>query len=259
MPAGYREQSYTDRNPNSVEAAWTYLASEDGQHRVLPDGRCDVILRFEFADGRPISRIEPLIAGPSTSYHIVPIKRGLGFVGVRLRPGTAGQVFGVALSALADRVFYAREAIRIIPALSKLAAPAQSIDTLVSRLTGFVADRVTNGNSSSTSARCLALIGALHTGGGRLSVRDLAGMYGIDERTVRRDIKEGTGLTPKELSMVLQFHRALRLLRDVGLDPASAASEAGYADQAHMTRMFRKFGGFTPAKVPDVTLANLPL
>lgn len=107
--------------------------------------------------------------------------------------------------------------------------------------------------------RSLALIDALHTGGGRLSVVDLAKMHGIDERTVRRDIKMSTGLAPKELSMVLQFHRALRLLRDVGLDPASAAAEAGYADQAHMTRVFRELGGFTPANMPEVTLANLPL
>lgn len=57
--------------------------------------------------------------------------------------------------------------------------------------------------------------------------------------------------------MVIQFHRAIRLIRDVGLDPATAALEAGYADQAHMTRVFRKLGGFTPARVPELTLAGL--
>ncbi len=257
VPAGYREQSNPDRN--SVEAVWTYLAREDIVHRVLPDGRCDVILRFEFDGGRPIGQIEPLIAGPATSYHLVPITRGVGYAGLRLRPGTAGAVLGVDLPSLADRVFIGQDAIRIAPALASLCAPAQGVEILTSRLVAFVARRQKLDQGSDTFARSLALIDALHTGGGRLSVSDLAKMHGIDERTVRRYIKMSTGLAPKELSMVLQFHRALRLLRDVRLDPASAAAEAGYADQAHMTRVFRKLGGFTPAAMPEVTLANLPL
>ena len=257
IPVGYREQF----NPNrkSLEAVWTYLAREDIVHRVLPDGRCDVILRFEFDGSRSIGKIEPLIAGPATSYHLVLIERGVGYAGLRLRPGTASSVLGVDLPSLADQVFIGQDAIKIAPALASLRAPAQGIEILTSRLVAFVARRQQLDQGFDTSARSLALIDALHTGGGRLSVSDLAKMYGIDERTVRRDIKMSTGLAPKEFSMVLQFHRALRLLRDVGLDPASAAAEAGYADQAHMTRVFRKLGGFTPADMPEVTLANLPL
>lgn len=190
---------------------------------------------------------------------MVPLTRGLGFVGLRFRPGTAGQVLGIALPTLADQVVANDDAIKVAPALSALRAPAPSVEVLVARLTNFVSERLADCKGSNTSERCLALIGTLHTGGGRLSISDLATMHGIDERTVRRDVKESTGLSPKALSMVLQFHRALRLLRDVGLDPASAAAEAGYADQAHMTRMFRKLGGFTPSNLPDVTLANLPL
>lgn len=257
MPAGYREQSNTDRS--SVEAVWTYLALDDTIHRVLPDGRCDIILRFEFDGDRPIGKIEPLIAGPATSYHLVPLTRGVGYAGLRLRPGTAGLVLGVDLPSIADQVFIDQDAIRIAPALASLRAPAPGVESLTSRLVDFVAHRRTASQDADAQARSLALIDALHTGGGRLSIADLAKMHGIDERTVRRDIKMNTGLAPMELSMVLQFHRALRLLRNVGLDPASAAAEAGYADQAHMTRVFRKLGGFTPANMPELTLTNLPL
>lgn len=257
MPAGYQEQPNTDRN--SVEAVWTYLAREDTVHRVLPDGRCDIILRFEFDDDLSIDKIEPLIAGPARSYHLVSIRRGVGYAGLRLRPGTAGLVLDVDLPSITDQVFIDRDAIRIAPALASLRAPASGVEALTFRLVEFVARQRSSGQRDTAQMRSLALIDALHTGGGRLSVVDLAKMHGIDERTVRRDIKMSTGLAPKELSMVLQFHRALRLLRDVGLDPASAAAEAGYADQAHMTRVFRELGGFTPANMPEVTLANLPL
>lgn len=257
MLVGYHERLNTERS--SVETVWTYFAREDTVHRVLPDGRCDIILRFEVDSARSIGKIEPLIAGPATTYHMVPIKRGIGYVGLRLRPGTVGFVLGVNLPSIADQVFVGQDAIAIAPALAPLRAPAQGVETLTSRLTDFAACRRIFGQRDAAQMRSLALIDALHTGGASLSVADLAKMHGINERTVWRDIKMNTGLSPKELSMVLQFHRALRLLRDVGLSPALAAAEAGYADQAHMTRMFRKFGGFTPANVPDVTLANLPL
>jgi AraC-like DNA-binding protein len=39
--------------------------------------------------------------------------------------------------------------------------------------------------------------------------------------------------------------------------PSEAASEAGYADQAHMTHALRDFGGLSPARLADVTLVTL--
>ena len=69
-------------------------------------------------------------------------------------------------------------------------------------------------------------------------------MHAISERTVQRLVVKATGLTPKAYAAVLQFHRALRLLRDHRLSPASAALEAGFSDQAHMSRVFRRMGEF---------------
>ena len=255
MPVGYREHPFPHQDRDLIEAVWTYLARENGEHRVLPDGRCDLILRFHLESDRTIGPIEPLIAGPSKRHHVVPLARGLGFVGVRLRPGMGKMVLGIDLPPIADRVCADIEAIRLVPALSQLRAPTRSVEELIDRLTKFVADRRASPRAEGTSVRSLALIEAIHSGGGRLSVVDLARMHEVDARTVRRDIKIATGLTPKELSMVVQFHRALRLLRDAQLDPVSAAAEAGYSDQAHMTRAFRTLGGFTPADLPDVPLA----
>ena len=56
---------------------------------------------------------------------------------------------------------------------------------------------------------------------------------------------------------VARLDRALRLLRDHHMRPSEAASEAGYADQAHMTHALRDFGGLSPARLADVTLVTL--
>ena len=82
-------------------------------------------------------------------------------------------------------------------------------------------------------------------------------MQDISTRAAQRIVRDATGLPPKSYARILQFHRALRLLRDHHMRPSEAASEAGYADQAHMTHALRDFGGLSPARLADVTLVTL--
>ncbi len=257
VPIGYTELSKTTANPRHTEAVWTYLAHSDGVHYVLPDGRCDIILRFEYSDNGHVGNIDALIAGPSTISHSVPLTSGLGFIGIRIRPGFARAVLGLELSTIANQILDANDATEKLPALLALCQPADCVDTLNKRLTDFLDNRLDAIKNLNHQSRPRALLDTIHIGAGRLSVNELAQIHRIDERTVRRDIKSSIGLTPKKFSMILQFHRAIRLIRDTGLDLISAALESGYADQAHMTRAFRKFGGFTPAQIPDVTLVSL--
>jgi transcriptional regulator GlxA family with amidase domain len=84
----------------------------------------------------------------------------------------------------------------------------------------------------------------------------------MSERNLRRRIETSVGLSFKALASVLRFQRTLRLLSPTGgkaLGLTQAALEGGYADQAHMTREFRRHGGFTPARRPALTLGTMPL
>ena len=101
------------------------------------------------------------------------------------------------------------------------------------------------------------ILSAFHASSGRLSVQDIAQMHGLSARTVQRIMLDATGLPPKSFARILQFHRALRLLRDHRLSPSDAALEAGYTDQAHMTHALRRFGGSSPARLLEVTLVTL--
>lgn len=93
------------------------------------------------------------------------------------------------------------------------------------------------------------LIDMLHVTRGRLPIADIARLLGIDVRTVRRD-SLCQRPPPKQLDMVVHFHRALRLRFHDRLDVALTAIEASYADQAYMSLVPRRMSGFSPARLP---------
>lgn len=53
------------------------------------------------------------------------------------------------------------------------------------------------------------------------------------------------GLTPSDYQRQLRIRMARRLLA-AGRSPGDAAAETGFADQAHLTRWFRRYYGLTP-------------
>lgn len=68
------------------------------------------------------------------------------------------------------------------------------------------------------------------------------------ERTLRRQMRSRTGLGGKQVKQLQRARAAYELLQ-LGTPLADAALEAGFADQAHMTRALRVFAGRTPARI----------
>ena len=78
-----------------------------------------------------------------------------------------------------------------------------------------------------------------------LTSADLAAAAGCSRYAAYRAFHQVYGLAPSDYARQLRVRAARRLLaRDV--PPAAAAAEAGFADQAHLTRWFRRYYGVTP-------------
>jgi AraC-like DNA-binding protein len=86
----------------------------------------------------------------------------------------------------------------------------------------------------------------LHRTGGAVSVGELAAEVGVTRRYLELRFGEQIGLPPKTMARLLRFERAARLLTGYGRPPAQVAGACGYADQAHLTREFRRLAGCTP-------------
>ena len=79
-----------------------------------------------------------------------------------------------------------------------------------------------------------------------ISLDELAALSSLSPWHFLRTFRDETGLPPHAYLTQLRVRTAERLLRE-GYTPSQAAAEAGFADQSHLTRWFRRIVGATPA------------
>ena len=115
-----------------------------------------------------------------------------------------------------------------------------SVDAIVDILDRLCRDLALDSSSRPQDARRFS--GAFF----RASVGRLAASLGQSVRTLRRKIGSSTGLAPKRFLAVERFGRAVREVPIRNSPLATVAGDLGFADQAHLTREFRRHAGLAP-------------
>ncbi|UEG54094.1 helix-turn-helix domain-containing protein [Mucilaginibacter daejeonensis] len=83
---------------------------------------------------------------------------------------------------------------------------------------------------------------------GKMPVSDVAEASHTTIRTLERNFKHSSGHTVKDVSALMRFEQVRnRLWLDHEVNLAALAHEAGYTDQAHLSREFKRYAGTTPA------------
>jgi AraC-like DNA-binding protein len=205
---------------------------------VLPDGCVDLIWR----DGTLT------VAGIDSAAWRSPLGTGTPIVGVRLRPGVAGAVFGIPASELLDSRVPLEELLgtRASEASERLGA-AEGREAEYLLLEGVVATSIADAAPDplvQAAARRLGFPGS--------RVDELADALGISERQLRRRFHDAVGYGPKTLDRVLRFRRLVSQAQAIStgdVDLARLAADLGYADQAHMSRDSVRLTGMPPARL----------
>ena len=94
---------------------------------MLPDGRCDIILRSNADDA---GSVIPVITGPSTQAYRVEYAVGDQWHGIRLRPEHGAALWKRDLNTAVDTVLRGHDAKRFLPALSVFDDDSKSISEL---------------------------------------------------------------------------------------------------------------------------------
>ena len=223
MAPSYRELPPPPGLEAHVACVWT---SHDRAGRVLPDACADIV----FVAGRLI------VAGPATRATDGPAARSPAGPAPR-RPSRFGRS-GPARAACRWRSCGGRAGRRLE---DRVAAAAPTIDAALAALTRGVAERLPRPTEGDPLVRRAAV--ALVRDGASLPEAGRA--VGLGERQLRRRFERAVGYGPATLVRVQHFLALAE--RQPGAALSRLAAEAGYADQAHLTRECGRLAGLTPA------------
>jgi AraC-like DNA-binding protein len=231
----YREHAPVPALAGRVQSVWCQQVSAAHVQRVVPDGCADVL----WHNGKL------QVAGPDTSWRMVPMPPGSVTVGLRFRPGAAALLFGdMPVSEARDEMpdladlWGARQVRELIDRISDAkTASAVLQQAVVDQLSHvdfdpIVADAVTEFDTPRPP-----------------SVPLIADRYGLSERQFRRRFVAAVGYGPSTLTGVLRLGRAMRLCATSPRPAVDVAFAVGYADQPHMTREMRRLAGVTPGEL----------
>lgn len=218
---------------------------------VFVDGRADLIFNFE----GPYQRAT--VGGETREVHtsnldaqrLSPIRisqRGLvRTTGVRFRLGGLGPFARLSLNTITNRIEAPERVFG--PDAGPLEASlrlAPNPDAAAGVLDAFFLSRLATTRSYEVFERILKRSVESR---GLASVEDLSASARVSTRHVDRLFARYLGVPPKTLAKILRFQCALEtLMRDPGCTLADVASAAGYFDQAHFIKDFRRFSGGLP-------------
>jgi AraC-like DNA-binding protein len=232
----YREHPPLPALAKHVLCVWSQVIGAGAttyRHRVLPDGCADLVW---------LGEAPAVVAGPARGPVIVPLAPRTIVVGVRLRPGAASAVLGPPADALCDRDTPLADIWEHEPVPGSV-AELGSIEARLAAAQAALAARLVDAGPPDRSmlagTRWLARRPA-----GR--IEDLARFLEIGPRRLHRRFVAAVGYAPKTFQRVLRLQRTLALAARRRQSLAALAADAGYADQAHMSREVQALTGRSP-------------
>lgn len=240
------ESSFVERAPTSALAAFVSsvwiqrVGDRPVAQRHVPHGGAEL---------RCVLGEAPRLLGPLTALTYQEIPAGGTVVGVRLRPGVLGGLVGMPADELVDQDIAGTDIwcdlARLTDLLGKAATPRFALDQLQS----FVAQNV--GELDPLVNEAVWNLMPWHGSG----TAALPALLSISGRQLRRRCRAAVGVGPKELHRILRFQgfvaRVQASVAQQGasdVDLAQWAVEAGYYDQAHLSRECRRLSGVTPGE-----------
>jgi AraC-like DNA-binding protein len=244
-----------------VRCIWVFEAGpEDGPaavQQIVPDGFPELILHygdhFHEIDGNGAAQRQSRIIFAGQISRPLTLQPGVnaGVMGVRFWPAAARALLRLPMVEVTDlrldaAALLGAEVTSIVAEVASACGPASRVNVM----TRFLSRRLLLANNASPPnlavARCVA---ALHQSGGRISIDTLARGANLSSRQLQRRFLHEVGISPRLLGSIFRFRRVFDFIEQPGPQAArwtGAAMSAGYFDQAHMIRDFKRFAGQQP-------------
>ena len=235
-----------------VVGYWGFARAGPARHRITPDRFVEVLIfaappEVCGSDGTratlPACTLIPLLDGPLE----IAWTGELRCACVRLQAWAAGIIFPPA-DAPARTWYDGTERFGdVVPAVR--AALHANAWTSIAALFDAALQRIFGAATPATVASRFA--GAFEReradGESRAAIADVARERGLSRRQIERHVRAATRRSPKALASLARFQYVRDTLWErPGIALAELAQAAGYADQAHLSRQFRRYAAQSP-------------
>jgi AraC-like DNA-binding protein len=221
-----------------VGCFWVITADRGAVLELIPDGSTTISAPLRDGAVSQWSLRGPLLK-PDARHFAAPTT----VVGIRLRPGVAYILTGIATETLVDRRIDCasmKPFQRLVAAEPRPRTPEEHIASLEQ----FLIDRLEHAAIHPVVASVLA---ELERERGGLRASQLAARAGVSPRQLNRLMRRWVGFGPKRLASIVRFQATLHEMEQMAKRPvASLATENGYFDQSHLTHDAVRFSGATP-------------
>lgn len=149
---------------------------------------------------------------------------------------------------------------RVSSGTHRLDSETTALEALQNLFTTYTTNHSTTDSStgSDVDARTRACVDVMSANlADRIELRDLASAVGVSRNQVIRDFKRIHNMTPGQFLKLLRLQHAKKSLES-GEPLKAVAVEAGFADQSHFTRQFRRAFGVTPNALRKIIKPDSP-
>lgn len=231
-----------------VGCFWVVTAERDASIHIVPDGSTAISIQFQGSGPSGWFLRGPLVRPETRRY-----ASGATVIGIRLRPGVAFMLSGIAAHAMVGRNLRLSDVQafhELVDAQPSPRTPTECIDGLQRFLIG----RLQHAKVHRVVARAIREIEREH---GCLPISQIAARCEVSLRHLNRLMRMWVGYGPKRFASIVRFQETLsQIEHSPGRSAARLASEIGFFDQAHLTTNMTRFAGATPRNLASSSTAE---
>ncbi|SKB27202.1 helix-turn-helix domain-containing protein [Daejeonella lutea] len=234
---------------NEVESFIIVENETELPYNVLPDTA--LVLGFQYkgrlsliSDNKSIPLSASGITGLQNKVRVFRNLEPSGSVLVRFKPGGAAALFALPIHELFEQsipldAIISPHQIRIVEEqISEVQTDRERISIIENFLLSIK-------RKFDTDSLVSAAIQCINESAGNIRIGDLAKLLNSSSSPLEKRFRSVVGCSPKKYASIVRFRRVMTDDHK-GLLPSERAYEAGYFDQAHFIKDFKRFTGQTP-------------
>lgn len=205
----------------------------------IPDGCVDIV--FDCDAQHPAARV----CGTTLEARGADMQHNHHYFGVRFAPGIIPDFLDVMAEEIPDREFNFLDVVPDARLAFEQIVHTRDFSRQIALFNAIFTPRLVRKASAVTSL----IIHTMRQQKGNIRIDQLEALTGYTCRTIQRQFRQDTGMSPKAFSRILRCQSALgsiHLQQEVSF--SDLAFEFGFSDQSHFLREFKKFVSTTPCE-----------